>query len=230
MEDRNVKKAIEGSLCGNLYEYIEIVKYLKKTGINRLKDKNFIPTNSDILHIRQRTAGINEIIFKKDRYIWNFIDVGGQRVERRKWLDFNKNLNAIIFMASLIDYNIPSEDDAAKSRMDESLDVWDDILGGRYKKNIPIILFFNKTDLFKKKIKKCPLSRVFKDYYGDDSFESGKRYIMRLYLKKLNKYKHINPSSVKCHFICALDTENMRLVYSDIKEHIIRQRLALSGI
>jgi len=229
-EDEAVREVVNKSILANSFEYINIVRHIMKTGVNRLLDSSFMPTNNDILHIRQRTAGITETKFKKDRYLWNFIDVGGQRVERKKWIDLNKNLTAIIFVASLIDYNIVSEDDPKKTRMEESLDVWDEILDGRYIRNMPIILFFNKIDLFKKSIKRCSLRKVFKSYDGDDNVENGQRFIMRLYLKRLSRHRNINPNSVRCHFICALDTENIRIVYSDIKDHIIRQRLALSGI
>lgn len=228
--DKAVQEFVQDSCCVDSVEYLEIIKYIMKTGFERLRKEDFVPTNRDILHARQRTAGISETKFRKDKYDWNLIDVGGQRVERRKWVNLKRNLTAIIFIASLTDYDVISEDNPRKTRMQESIEVWEEVLQGRYVRNIPIILFFNKIDLFKKKIKHCHINKIYKNYKGGTDVERGQKFVMNAYLKKLKDNVQIDANNVKHHFICALDTENIQIVFTDIKNHIVKQRLEKSGI
>lgn len=199
-------------------------------GVERLIDPDFFPDNEDILHIRQRTTGISETKFTAFSYDWTFIDVGGQKVERRKWVHTQQNLTAVIHFVSIVDYDVISEDDPTKTRMEESIDVWKDIAKGEALADLPIILFFNKIDLLPQKLKSSPLKKVFKDYKGGSTPENAQRYIMEKYLKALGNDATIEAESIKTHFICALDTENMRIVFKDILDHIFKQRLEKSGI
>lgn len=67
--------------------------------------KDYIPTDQDILRSRVKTTGITEITFRVKDAIYKVFDVGGQRSERRKWIHCFENLNAVIFMVSLSEYD-----------------------------------------------------------------------------------------------------------------------------
>lgn len=67
--------------------------------------KDYIPTDQDILRSRVKTTGINEITFRVQGLSYKVFDVGGQRSERRKWIHCFENLNAVIFMVSLSEYD-----------------------------------------------------------------------------------------------------------------------------
>lgn len=201
-----------------------------KKGAQRLKDTAFTPTNEDILHLRQRTTGIAETKFKRDKYDWNIIDVGGQRVERRKWVHTQQGLNAVIFFASLVDYDVISEDDKSKTRMEESLEVWREVSKGDALVNLPVILFFNKKDIFPEKLRKSSLKKTFKAYKGGNDVAKAQAFIKNLYLKNIDKESPLDPNNVKTHFVCALDTENIGLVFGEIMNHILNQRLQMSGL
>ncbi len=56
------------------------------SNLDRIAHKNYTPTEEDILRIRVKTCGVteSEVSIGKDRF--RFIDVGGQRSERRKWI------------------------------------------------------------------------------------------------------------------------------------------------
>lgn len=54
------------------------------------------------------------------------IDVGGQRVERRKWVHSQTDLTAVIYFAALDEYDVIGETEG-KTGMEESLDVWQEV-------------------------------------------------------------------------------------------------------
>ena len=54
--------------------------------IDRVCDKDYIPTDEDLLLVRYRTLGMTEKVFKMGAKpdIFKFVDVGGQRNGMRK--------------------------------------------------------------------------------------------------------------------------------------------------
>src|SRR5450432_967162 len=88
--------------------------------------------------------------------VHSMFDVGGQRSERRKWIHCFENVTAMIFIASLSDYDQFLQDKTAASgqvnRMEESLALFDVVVKERFLQTASIILFLNKTDVFAEKI------------------------------------------------------------------------------
>ena len=69
--------------------------------INIIKDDtNFQPTEQDILRARVLTSGIHETKFRVDKVKFHMFDVGGQRGERRKWIQCFNDVTAIIFVTA----------------------------------------------------------------------------------------------------------------------------------
>lgn len=92
--------------------------------------------------------------------------MGGQRNERKKWIHCFENVKAVIFVCSLSEYNQKCYEDDTTNRMRESLMLFDDISNNKFFQTTPIILLFNKEDLFKEKIKKFDLNVCFPEYKG----------------------------------------------------------------
>lgn len=88
-------------------------------------------------------------------------DVGGQRDERRKWIQCFNDVTAIIFVAACSSYNTALSEDPTQNRLTESLDLFESIWNNRWLLSIPIILFLNKQDLLADKIVKNKLSDYF---------------------------------------------------------------------
>ncbi|VDM15159.1 unnamed protein product [Wuchereria bancrofti] len=66
---------------------------------------NYLPTEQDLLRTRIKTTGITEVHFELKGLTFRVIDVGGQRSERKKWIHCFDNVNAIIFISSLSEYD-----------------------------------------------------------------------------------------------------------------------------
>uniref|UniRef100_A0A915J8I4 G protein alpha subunit n=1 Tax=Romanomermis culicivorax TaxID=13658 RepID=A0A915J8I4_ROMCU len=93
-------------------------------------------------------------------------DVGGQRTERRKWIHCFSDVNSVIFITSLAEYNMVLEEDEKTNRMIESITLFKSLCHSRWFLNVPMILFLNMKDVFDEKISLFPITVAFKDYPG----------------------------------------------------------------
>ena len=73
--------------------------------IDRLYRRHNIPNDLDILHLRLRTTGITETVLDADGHSYHLFDVGGARLERKKWVHTFENVRCILFVASLSGYD-----------------------------------------------------------------------------------------------------------------------------
>jgi GTPase SAR1 family protein len=83
---------------------------------HNLVDPQYHITDEDVLHARQRTTGITETEFQIGKFTWNLIDVGGQRAERRKWVHYYEGAVAMLYVASLDDFDAVLPEDPTKTR------------------------------------------------------------------------------------------------------------------
>lgn len=116
-------------------------------------------------------------------------DVGGQRSERRKWIHMFEAVTSIIFCVALSEYDqtLPAlEDPTRTNRLAESLTLFESIVNSRWFLRTSIVLFLNKTDVFKKKVKRVLMSsiREFKDYEGGKDVNKAAKYILWRFMKK----------------------------------------------
>jgi len=152
-------------------------------------------------------------------------DVGGQRNERKKWIHCFQGVTAVIFCVALSEYDQTLYEDESQNRMTESLLLFDEICNSRWFTDTSIILFLNKTDLFKEKILKVNLNICFPEYDGGCNYEHATSFITQKFLE-LNKseVKQIYP-----HLTCATNTDNIRFVFNAVKDIILQNNLRLSG-
>ncbi|WP_411023795.1 hypothetical protein, partial [Salmonella sp. s51228] len=54
--------------------------------MQRILSPNFEPNHDDVLRARVKTTGIIETAFTVGKITYRMVDVGGQRSERRKWI------------------------------------------------------------------------------------------------------------------------------------------------
>jgi len=193
--------------------------------IDRLSAPGFLPTDQDILRTRVRTSGIVEMAFEVDSVQFKMFDVGGQRNERRKWIHCFDNVQAVLFVAAMSEYDQVLYEDESQNRMLEALSLFAEICNSRYFENTSMILFLNKRDLFEQKIKVVDLKVCFPEYEGGLDFESGCEFLV-------NQFRMLNQSPSKqiyVHVTCATDTDNIRFVFVAVKDIILTQNLKGSG-
>lgn len=105
-------------------------------------------------------------------------DVGGQRSERKKWIHCFEAVQSIIFCVSLSEYDQVLLEESRQNRMMESLVLFESVINSRWFLRTTIILFLNKIDIFRLKIKKIPLEKFFPDYGGGTDLNKSVKYIL----------------------------------------------------
>ena len=209
-------------------------------------------SEQDILRARVLTSGIFETKFRVDKVKFHMFDVGGQRDERRKWIQCFNDVTAIIFVAASSSYNMVLREDNTQNRLREALDLFRSIWNNRWLRTISVILFLNKQDLLEEKIKsgKTKLEDYFPEFVhytvppeaspeidagADREFTRAKYFIRDNFLQisqqtsqgdsKQHSAHHCYP-----HFTCAVDTENIRRVFNDCRDIIQRVHLRMYEI
>lgn len=148
------------------------------------------------------------------------LDVGGQRSERKKWIHCFEDVTAIVFLVAISEYDQVLVEDESVNRMQEALTLFDTICNLRWFSNTSIILFLNKIDLFKEKIRRVPLQETFPMYTGGSDFDAGCQFITDMFLRQ-NKTGN---RTIYPHLTCATDTTQIKFVMNAVNM-IIRRKL-----
>ncbi|VDM72902.1 unnamed protein product, partial [Strongylus vulgaris] len=51
------------------------------------------------------TVGIQNVIFSVDKKVFQLFDIGGQRIDRRKWATMYDGIDAIFFCIAISEYD-----------------------------------------------------------------------------------------------------------------------------
>lgn len=187
---------------------------------------NYEPNVTDVLRTRKKTSGIFIYSFDLGNGLnMNLFDVGGQRSERKKWINCFDNVSTIIFCVALSEYDNFLLEESNTNRLEESLALFDSVVNSRWFSRTTVVLFLNKIDVFAEKLKYSPLENFFPDYKGGSNISNGVKYILwrfnKLNRSGLNIYPHVTQ---------ATDTSNIELVMAAVKQTILENSLKDSGI
>ncbi|KAM0805707.1 guanine nucleotide-binding protein alpha-2 subunit [Usnea florida] len=217
-EDEAVQKCIRR---GNEYALHDNIQYYY-SNIDRLFAKDYLPSDQDVLRSRLRTTGITETLFELGQLNYHMFDVGGQRSERKKWVHCFEGVHCLMFVAALSGYDQCLVEDKTANQMQEALLLFESIMSLTWFKSSSIILFLNKTDLFKEKIAEKPVSDYFPDYTGaSNDYKAASEYFA-------NKFRALNRTEdreIYVHFTNATDTNLLKLTMQSVQDTIIQSNL-----
>ena len=193
----------------------------------RLLSFDFLPTNEDIVRMRQSTTGVVEITVPYGGMSLRLIDVGGQRTERRKWIHCFEDVTCILFITSLSGYNMTLVEDPSTNRLDESIALFKTILESKIFNHQTLILFLNKTDIFEKKLISCDLKDNFAEYKGKfNNKEEAQEFILSKFVERRRRI-------IYSHLTSVVDRDNVSQVFSDIQHTIFQnhmKNIAIQGL
>ncbi|KAJ6235184.1 guanine nucleotide-binding protein g(o) subunit alpha [Anaeramoeba flamelloides] len=194
--------------------------------IDKIMENDYQPSDTDILFCRIPTTGVSQLTFDQGENSWTVIDVGGQRSERRKWIHQFEDVQLLIYIVALSEYNQKLFEDLDVNRLRESFGLFSKISNNDFFENKNCVVFFNKVDLFEEKIKKEDLKQCFPDYKGGFDFEAGKKFIKRKFLDEAEN----STRNIFCHFTCATDTKNVERVIDAVNITVIEHVLKEDGL
>lgn len=186
--------------------------------LDRISAADYVPTEEDILRERAKTTGITETLFRQGNASFRLIDVGGQRSERRKWISCFQEISACIFCVALSEYDLRLYEDESVNRMHESLKLFDEICNSVWFANVSMILFLNKDDVFREKVKKVDISVCFPEYTGGLNYDKGVDFIRS---KFLNANRNSDHKQIYPHVTCATDTAQVKFVFDAVSAILV---------
>ncbi|KAF9318439.1 hypothetical protein BGZ91_005167, partial [Linnemannia elongata] len=114
------------------------------------------------------------------------------------------------------------------NQMQEAMMLFDQVCNSQWFTDTSIILFLNKTDIFREKLKYTRVKDYFPDYEGPDtSVEEATEFFRKRFIR-LNRSEH---KEVYVHYSDATDTDQLRNVMNSVNDIIlarnVRSALAL---
>lgn len=215
----------------NEFQFLDSAPYFLDQA-EKYADPDFLPSDEDVLRARSITTGIVTVPFevktKKSSSTFKFelVDVGGQRTERRKWIHCFQEVTAVMFIISLSDYNQTLYEDETTNRMQESEKLFGEMLNNVFFRNIPFIVFFNKDDLFREKLKTASLTIAYKDYTGSQDYEEALAYIR---FRFLSQDTNSEKREIYPYQTTATDTNLVKNLFNTIQEIILAKILQSTG-
>jgi len=197
--------------------------FLKKA--TELAADDYLPSDEDVLRARSITTGVVTVHFtlkEKGRELkLELVDVGGQRGERRRWIHCFEGVTAVMFIISLSDYNQTLYEDETTNRMQESEKLFGEMLNNVFFRETPFIVFFNKLDMFREKLKTASLTLAYKDYTGPQEEGPALQFITE-------KFASQNGNPERCIYpytTTATDTNLIKNVMGAVQTIIFRRIL-----
>jgi hypothetical protein len=195
--------------------------------IDQIAQFNYKPSDQDILLSRVRTTGIVEERYEIEGVVFEIIDVGGQRNERKKWIHCFEDVNAIIYVAALSEYDQHLFEDKETNRMSEALALFQEMCNSPWFERTDMILFLNKEDLFSEKIKTVRINSVKEfEEYDIPAFDrdAGVKFFLEQFMMRNESAKDIF-----YHVTNATDSNNVKVVFDACKDIILKRNLEDSG-
>lgn len=221
-EDPGIKRCFDRS---NEFQLETSVVYYFNNVYN-FANPNYECNDEDILNGRVKTTGITETDFVINSFKFQVLDAGGQRLERKKWINCFENVSAILFVVAVSEYDQVLFEDERVNRMRELIVLFDALCNSQWFSNTPFILFMNKIDIFERKIVKSPIKKHFSEYIGPiNNYDEGLKFFEQKFLS-LNRSKR----PIYLHRTCATDTDSMKFVLSAVTDMVVQQNLKKSGI
>ncbi|XP_063077782.1 guanine nucleotide-binding protein subunit alpha-13a [Engraulis encrasicolus] len=200
----------------------ESVKYFLDN-LDKLGQPDYLPSQQDILLARKPTKGIHEYEFEIKNVPFKMVDVGGQRSERRRWFECFDSVTSILFLTSSSEYDQVLMEDRQTNRLMESLNIFETIVNNRVFAKVSIILFLNKTDLLEEKVATVSIKDYFPEYEGEPhDLEDVQKFLVECFKAKRRDQQQ---KPLYYHFTTAINTENIKMVFRDVKDTILHDNL-----
>jgi hypothetical protein len=200
---------VTNALSEEMYDSLE--EYFDSTP--RIQEDTYQPLHIDMIKCRVKTTGVEETLITVDGTSIRLLDVGGQKNERRKWINFFDNCKVLLFFAPLSDYELQLAEDPTVNRMHDSLALFDQMCNSHFFKDSIILLLLNKDDIFRERIRVKDLTCCFPEYTGGKDYEKAGDFIKQKFLA-VNK----NPKKrIYSNMTNATDTASMKVVFDSLQ-------------
>ncbi|KAL5514345.1 hypothetical protein ACEPAG_2433 [Sanghuangporus baumii] len=205
----------------------------------RITAFDYMPTTSDILRARLQTTGVEEhrLILETGTDAgkeWIIYDVGGFRSQRAAWAPFFDTVNAIIFLAPISAFDEWLVEDPSVNRLEDTFHLWREICANRLIASVEFILFLNKYDALRAKIRSgIRFSDYVVNYDDQDGAQNDAESIVRYMLATFNvAHKKLSPKprKLRAYLTSVIDSRATSKVVTHISEQVLISNLVKGDI
>ncbi|KAJ6610472.1 heterotrimeric G protein alpha subunit [Mycena sp. CBHHK59/15] len=209
--------------------------------LDRIATRSYAATDDDIVRARLRTVGIQEYLLhisdgfallgNDNTWIWRLYDVGGCRTARAAWLPFFENTDVIIFLCPVSCFDERLDEDVRVNRLEDSTLLWRSICSSKLLTRTQLILFLNKCDLLKRKLKRGVKVKTHLPSYGDRPNEVMPvvKYLREKY-KEIQKQHSPEPRVAYIYTTTVTDTTATAKTLHSIRDRVLRENLVTSNL
>jgi len=211
--------------------------------LERIATRTYEPSDDDVVRARLRTLGVQEYRLKFEHEPgghffgnttrthdfgreWILYDVGGSRTQRHAWLPYFDNVNAIIFLAPVSCFDERLLEDPSVNRLEDSFLLWRAICSSKLIAKATMILFLNKCDLLKRKLKSGTQVRHFLPSYGSRANEATAvvKYL-RDKFRDILRQRSPEPRTNYVYATSVIDTRATATTLITVRDSILREHL-----
>jgi GTPase SAR1 family protein len=211
------------------FQLLDNTLYFVKN-IHRICEKEYIPTDLDILQARAPTTGVTDTSFFVDHKQFVMVDVGGQRSERKKWIHCFENVTGVLFCVGLSAFDQTLYEDNETNRIHEALKLFHEICSSKWFSSTAIVLFLNKADLFQEKLDQGKsIALAFPQFTGGCDYAASLHYLEEKFCD-VNDPVSNTKKEIYCHVTTATDTHGVRFVFGSVRTFLLNYSLKRSGL
>ncbi|KAK7475441.1 hypothetical protein BaRGS_00033322, partial [Batillaria attramentaria] len=186
--------------------------------IDRILSPCFAPTDYDILRARQKSLALAETVFHFRGFQIRLCDVDGISTVKKKWLQCFEDVAAVLFTVPMDTYDVPAKDTEDKTELEEAMESFSAVCRHPGFAPTPVVLFLNRRDIFRNKLKVSSLAKAMPDYKGSSDHTEATHFLKRKFEAlagdKKNFYDHVT---------CAIDTASVRSVFDSVLQVILQR-------
>ncbi|SCV68588.1 BQ2448_709 [Microbotryum intermedium] len=197
--------------------------------IDRIATPEWLPGDQDLLNVRIRTRGIEAHDLQiSSKRAYRICDVAGARGVKFAWAPFFEDASAIIFICAVSEYNVCDPTDPTRNRLRDALLLFKDICENRLLRSADIIIFMNKVDVLRRKVKsgQYPIYRYFPRYLGSDRTSD----ILSFFQTLFDEGHRVQRRPFYIFATQANDARSISTVTAAVNDILIRSEMASTGI
>ncbi|KAH9930402.1 G-alpha-domain-containing protein [Epithele typhae] len=207
--------------------------------IARIAQRDYEPTDGDIVRARLRTVGVQEYKLTMEKYgasrapttevgrDWMIYDVGGSRTARAAWYPFFDDANAILFLAPISCFDELLAEDRRVNRLEDSFLLWRGIIQSKLLAKCIIILFLNKFDLLEKKINAGVKVNKYLPSFGERENDAQvlARYLHNKFRDQNREYSPQPNRPFYGYVTTCIDTKGTAATLASMRDGVLRHNL-----
>lgn len=122
-----------------------------------LSSPKYVPSTDHILRVQEKKNGLVSRRFVVDDVRYTYYDVSAQDNRKKKWIaNFQDDVHLIMFFVGLDQFDEPSRQNRTVDGVTHAMAEFLELLEEKSLSTLPILLVFNRHDVFCKKIQSVP--------------------------------------------------------------------------